>query len=79
MTTWVIQHGEALAARDGRYLADSHKPLFIARFANDDDFDDTLHEGGISGVTQDDEQLQEDDQEHDQDNDHDNFNTDEIQ
>ena len=68
MPTWVIQHVEALAMRDGKYLADGDEPLFIDWFDNDNDFAAALHEGGFAGVAQED-----DDQ--DDDNDNDNSNT----
>ena len=39
--------------RDGRDLADGNKPLFVHRFSNDNGFASALHDGGVVGVTQD--------------------------
>ena len=56
--------------RDRWDLADGDEPLFVYRFANENDFAATLHEGGIVVVAQDD-----DDQ--DDSNDDDSSNIDE--
>ena len=51
--------------RGGQDLDDSDEPLFVERFANENDFAVALHEGGIVGVAQ---------EANDQDNDNDNEN-----
>ena len=70
MPTWVIQCVKALSVRDGQYLVYGYEPLFVGRFANESDFSAALHEGGIEGVAQ-------DDNDPDDDNNDDNRNTDE--
>ena len=55
---------------DGWDIADGNEPMFIDRFTNKNDFSDALHEGGITGVAQ-------DDNDKDNDNDNDNSNTNE--
>ena len=52
MPTWVIQLVEILAMHDGQDLADGYEPLSVDRFASDNDFYYTLHEGDITGVAQ---------------------------
>ena len=71
MPKWVIQCVEALVVRDGWYLSDVDELLFLDRFANEHDFSAALHEGGISGVAQDDNKKY-------GDNDDDDSNTDEY-
>ena len=70
MSAWVIQRVEALSVHDGRDLADSNEPMFVDQFSNEDDFADSLRDGGITGVAQDN---------HEQDNNNEDFcsNTDE--
>ena len=41
-------------------LADGNEPMFIDRFTNNNDFAAVLHEGGISGVAQDDDDEDDD-------------------
>ena len=43
---------EDLSMRDGWYLANGNKPLFVDRSAKNNDFSSALHEGGIAGVAQ---------------------------
>ena len=69
MPIWVIQHVEARAMCDGWDIADGNEPMFINRFTNKNDFAAALHEGGITGVAQDN-----DDEEYDNDNDNSNTN-----
>ena len=71
MPTWVIQRVESLAMHDGQDLSGGDKPLFVDRFSNENDFASALHEGGITGVVQDND-------EQDNDNDDGNINTDEY-
>ena len=52
MPTWVIQHVEARAMCDGWYLSDGKEPMLIDRFTNKNDFAAALHEGGIAGMVQ---------------------------
>ena len=53
MPTWVIQRVEALAINDVWDLPKGYEPLFVDRFANDNDFAASLHEGGIEIVVYD--------------------------
>ena len=53
MSTWVIQRVEALSMHDGRDLADRNEPMFVDQFSNENDFADSLRDGGIAGVAQD--------------------------
>ena len=55
ISTWVIQHVEARDMYDGWDLADENEPMFIGFFTNKNDFAAALHEGGIAGVAQDDD------------------------
>ena len=55
MPTWVTQHVEAIAINGGRDIAKDDEPLFVDRFSNNNDFSVALHEGGIKGVAQDDD------------------------
>ena len=50
--TWVIQLVEALTACNGRDLADEYGPLFADHFDNENAFSAALHECGITGVAQ---------------------------
>ena len=52
MPTCVIQIIETLTMRDRRDLDNGDELLFVDRFANENDFAATLHEGGITGVAQ---------------------------
>ena len=61
MPTWVIQRVEALIINDGQDLAKVNEPLFIDRFTNEIDFAAARHEGGISGVVQDNDDHNADD------------------
>ena len=56
--------------KDRLDLAGGDEPLFVYRFANENDFSAALYEGGISGVAQEDNGK-------DNDNVNDNANTDE--
>ena len=60
MPTWFIQHVEARAMCDRWDLADGNEPMFINRFTNNNDFATVLHEGGITGVAQDDDDEDDD-------------------
>ena len=52
MPIWVIQHIEALAARDGWDPSNGDELLFVERFFNKNDFAASLHEDNITGVAQ---------------------------
>ena len=67
MPTWVIQHVEEISINGGQDIAKDNEQLFVDQFSKNNDFAAALHEGGIKGVAQDD-----DDQ-----NDNDDSNTDE--
>ena len=67
--TWVIQIIEYLAACNRTDLDDGDEPLFVERFSKQNDLSAALHQGSITGVVQDDDQV-------DYKN---NDNTDEIQ
>ena len=60
MPTWVIKRVEALDMHDAQDLADDDEPLFVERFSNDNDFAAALHESGIVGVVQDDDDKEDD-------------------
>ena len=53
MSNWVIQHVEAISINGGQDIAKDDEPLFVDRFSNNNDFAAALHEGGIKGVVQD--------------------------
>ena len=61
MPAWVIQSAKSLAACDVKDLASGYEPLFIDRFANKNYFSGVLHEGGITGVEQDNYDQDDDD------------------
>ena len=63
--TWVIQCVEALVMCDRWDLAGSNEPLFFDRFANQNYFSAALHEGGITGVAQDDNDKYDDNEDGD--------------
>ena len=71
MPTWVIQCVDSLVMRDGWVIAEYYELLFVDRFTNENGFAAALHEGGITGVAQDD-----DDQDYDNDDDDRNTNED---
>ena len=56
MPNWFIQHVDSLAARDGQYLDDGNEPLFVDHFFKENEFAAALHEGGIAGLAQDDDE-----------------------
>ena len=60
MPTWFIQRIEALAVREVWDISNGDELLFVNRFANKNDFDVDLHNGGISGVAQDDNEQNND-------------------
>ena len=70
MPTWVIQYVGALTMKDRGDLSGGDEPLFAHQFTNENDFASALHEGGIAGVAQDED-------EQDNDNGDDNANMDE--
>ena len=53
MPICVIQRIEALTVRDGQDIDDGDEPFFVDRFSIDNDLSVALHEGGIIGVAQD--------------------------
>ena len=70
MPTWVIQRVEAIVICYGQDISNRYEPLFIELFFNENDFSAALHEGGITGVVQ-------ENNEKDNDNDDDGRNTEE--
>ena len=66
----MIQYVGALNMKDRQDLSDGDEPLFVDRFPNENDFASALHEGGIAGVAQDND-------EQDNDNGDENANMDE--
>ena len=66
----MIQYVGALTMKDRGDLSGGDEPLFVDWFTNENDFASSLHEGGIAGVVQ-------DDNEQDNDNVDDNANIDE--
>ena len=50
--TWVIKRVEAISVRNRWYLVNVYEPLFVGRFANENDFVAALHKGGITGLAQ---------------------------
>ena len=71
MPTWFIQRAKALVMRDRQDLDNGDELLFVYCFTNENDFAATLHEGGIKGVAQ-------DNNDQDDDNDDGNSNMDEY-
>ena len=61
-TTWAIQCVEVLEMSYGRDLADGDETLFVDQFSNRNYLDVAIHESGIIGVVQD-ENEQDDDNE----------------
>ena len=55
MPKWVIRHIESLTTRDIRYLSNCNESLLVDHFSNKNYFSAALHEGGIAGVMQDDD------------------------
>ena len=53
MSTWTIQHVDALTVRNIRDIANCYEPLSVDQFSNKNGFASALHEGGITGVAQD--------------------------
>ena len=68
MSTCVIQRIETLTMINEQDLADGYEPLFYGRFSYKKYFVAALHEGGITGVAQ-------DNNEQDDNNDNDDANT----
>ena len=52
MPTWVIQIVEEIVMREGKYLAEGKELQFVDQFSNENDLSADLHEGGIAGVAQ---------------------------
>ena len=53
MPTWVIQRVESLTMRDRQDLDGRNESLLVDRSANENYFSAVLHEGGITGLDQD--------------------------
>ena len=58
MPTWFIKRVESLAVWDEHDLSDGYKPLFVDQLSNETNFAATLHEGGTTGVEQDDNEQE---------------------
>ena len=69
MIAWVIQYAEELAVRNRHDLFNDDELLFVERFDNNNYFYAALHEGRITGVSQDNN-----DQEYDNEDDYANTN-----